>query len=180
MPLLPHAAVRPPMATMASAPAAAPARRRRICESTLLSLSALIGYEPCRCTPGGSVGAGGASTLGVNRLPPFGSIDFSVGATVADEVAGVVVDVVVVVVVVVLEGASLPFDPHAAVRPPNAISAAHPAVRPIRRTTTREAITSVLSEGSHTRCDNEPPTIVTYTSRLRSAATFTESLLWDN
>jgi hypothetical protein len=50
--------------------------------------------------PGGSVGAGGAITWGVNRLPAVGLRLFSVGAggaaLVAGGVAVVVVDVVVV------------------------------------------------------------------------------------
>jgi hypothetical protein len=49
--------------------------------------------------PGGSVGAGGAITCGVNKLPPVGLIPFSVGATVGGAVVAVVVAVVVVVVV---------------------------------------------------------------------------------
>jgi hypothetical protein len=52
-----------------------------------------------------AVGAGGALTEGVNRLPPVGLIDFSVGATGG---ADVVVDVVVVVVVVLVSGAFSP------------------------------------------------------------------------
>ena len=43
-------------------------------------------------SPGTGGGAGGALTVGVNRLPPDGLIDFSVGVTDAD-VLGVVVDV---------------------------------------------------------------------------------------
>jgi hypothetical protein len=49
-------------------------------------------------SPGMAVGGGGALTGGVNRLPPVGLIDFSVGAT--DEAGGAVVVVLVVVVVV--------------------------------------------------------------------------------
>jgi len=44
-----------------------------------------------------AVGAGGALTGGVNRLPPVGLIDFSVGAG-----AGAGADVVALVVVVVV------------------------------------------------------------------------------
>jgi hypothetical protein len=53
-----------------------------------------------------AVGAGGAFTGGVNRLPPVGLIDFSVGATGGAEGEGVVV--VVVVVVVLVSGAFSP------------------------------------------------------------------------
>jgi hypothetical protein len=60
----------------------------------------------CQWLPGIAVGAGGALTGGVNRLPPEGLIDFSVGATVgADDDGAVVVAVVVVVVVVDVSGA---------------------------------------------------------------------------
>ena len=52
------------------------------------------------------MGAGGAFTGGVNRLPPVGLIDFSVGSTGGGG-AGVAGDVVVVVVVVEVSGACL-------------------------------------------------------------------------
>jgi hypothetical protein len=54
-----------------------------------------------------AVGAGGALTGGVNRLPPVGLIDFSVGAG-AGAGADVVSLVVVVVVGVVVSGAFSP------------------------------------------------------------------------
>ena len=53
------------------------------------------------CWPGGTVGAGGATTGGVKRLPPVGLMLFSVGAGALLAGAGVVVVVVVVVLVVV-------------------------------------------------------------------------------
>jgi hypothetical protein len=54
------------------------------------------------CWPGGTVGAGGARTEGVKRLPPVGLMLFSVGAAGALLAgAGVVVVVVVVVLLVV-------------------------------------------------------------------------------
>jgi hypothetical protein len=57
-----------------------------------------------------AVGAGGAFTGGVNRLPPVGLIDFSVGATGGADGAEIVVLVVVVVVVgVVVSGAFSPW-----------------------------------------------------------------------
>jgi hypothetical protein len=54
-----------------------------------------------------AVGAGGALTGGVKRLPPVGLIDFSVGAG-AGAGADVVALVVVVVVGVVVSGAFSP------------------------------------------------------------------------
>jgi hypothetical protein len=67
-----------------------------------------------------AVGAGGALTGGVNRLPPVGLIDFSVGVTEgADDGA--------VVVVVDVSGAFCEPPPHAAVRPTIATMAAPPA-----------------------------------------------------
>lgn len=79
-----------------------------------------------RCVPGVAVGAGLAVTDGVNRLPPFGLSDFSVGVT-AD---------VVVVVVVVVDGASGAFfsSPQPAVRPIIAMSAVPPAAAATRWT----------------------------------------------
>ena len=56
------------------------------------------------CRPGGTVGAGGATTGGVKRLPPVGLMLFSVGAGALLGGAGVVVVVVVVVVVLVVVG----------------------------------------------------------------------------
>jgi hypothetical protein len=77
------------------------------------------------------VGAGGASTDGVNWLPPVGLMVFSVGDTGGATV--VVVAVVVVVVVVVLDGVWLPPPPQAAVNPPIAMMAAAPATAGRRR-----------------------------------------------
>lgn len=81
-----------------------------------------------RWVPGVAVGAGLAVTDGVNRLPPFGLSDFSVGVTAAD--------VVVVVVVVVDEGVSGAFfsSPQPAVRPIIAMSAVPPAATVMRWT----------------------------------------------
>ena len=75
-------------------------------------------------SPGMAVGAGGALTGGVNRLPPVGLIDFSVGDTdgvVVDE--GVVVDV---------SGAFSP-PPQAAVKPTIATIAVPPTAAAMRR-----------------------------------------------
>jgi hypothetical protein len=81
-----------------------------------------------------AVGAGGAFTGGVNRLPPVGFIDFSVGATEggADGVAG---DVVVVVVDVVVDvgGAFCSCLAHEAVKPAIVTIAAPPASAATRR-----------------------------------------------
>jgi hypothetical protein len=80
-----------------------------------------------------AVGAGGAFTGGVNRLPPLGSIDFSVGAT--DDAGGAVVAVLLVVVVVVVgvlvSGAFAPCPQ--AVSVPTAMIAPMPAVAARRR-----------------------------------------------
>jgi hypothetical protein len=54
-----------------------------------------------------AVGAAGALTDGVNRLPPVGLIDFSVGAGAGADVVALEV-VVVVVVGVVVSGAFCP------------------------------------------------------------------------
>ena len=80
-----------------------------------------------------AVGAGGALTGGVNRLPPEGLIDFSVGDTegAGDDDGAVVV--VVVVVVVDVSGAFSELPPHAAVRPTIATMAAPPAHAATRR-----------------------------------------------
>ncbi|OBB06680.1 hypothetical protein A5731_11445 [Mycolicibacterium conceptionense] len=82
-----------------------------------------------------AVGAGGAFTPGVKRLPPVGLIDFSVGSTDgggAGVAGGVVVVVVVVVVGVVVSG---PFSsvPHAAVKEIIPMTAAPPAMTVSRR-----------------------------------------------
>lgn len=88
------------------------------------------------------MGAGGALTGGVNKLPPVGLICFSVGdgGTALDE--GVVV---VVVVVVVVEGACSPLLPHPAVSAPIAISAPPPATARNRRVNEFELMNSQLA-----------------------------------
>jgi hypothetical protein len=75
----------------------------------------------CQLSPGMAVGAGGALTGGVNRLPPVGLIDFSVGVTEGAD------DGAVVVVVVDVSGAFSELPPHAAVRLTIATMAAPPA-----------------------------------------------------
>jgi hypothetical protein len=75
------------------------------------------------CWPGGTFGAAGAVTPGVNRLPPVGLTPFSVGAGAALD-GGADVVVVVVVVVVVLDGACWPPLLQAVARPASATSAA--------------------------------------------------------
>jgi hypothetical protein len=77
--------------------------------------------------PGTGFDGGGALTVGVNRLPPVGLIDFSVGVT-DTEVVGVVVDV---------SGALVP-PPHAAVRPTIATIAVPPATAARRRAKRRD------------------------------------------
>jgi hypothetical protein len=79
------------------------------------------------------VGAGGALTPGVNRLPPVGLMPFSVGegGTALDDGGGVVV--VVVVVVDDVEGACSPLLPHPARNTPIAISAPPPTTAAKRR-----------------------------------------------
>jgi hypothetical protein len=78
-----------------------------------------------------AVGAGGAMTGGVNRLPPVGLRFFSVGDT---DVAGD--GVVVVVVVVVLDGVWLPPPPQA-VKTPMETKAAMPRLAATRRVSRR-------------------------------------------
>jgi len=80
----------------------------------------------CQLSPGMAVAGGGALTGGVNRLPPVGLIDFSVGDS------GAVDDGVVVVVVVDVSGAFSP-PPHAAVRPTIATIAVPPTAAAMRR-----------------------------------------------
>jgi hypothetical protein len=80
-----------------------------------------------------AVGAGGAFTGGVNRLPPVGLIDFSVGATGGGG-AGVAGGVVVVVVVVVdVSGAFSSSLAHEAVKPTIVTTAAPPTSAATRR-----------------------------------------------
>ena len=85
--------------------------------------------------PGMAVGAAGAFTPGVNRLPPVGLIDFSVGSPVGGGagVAGAVVVVVVVVVGVVVSGPFCSSVPHAAVNEIIPMTAAPPAMTVSRR-----------------------------------------------
>jgi len=96
--------------------------------------------------PGGSVGAGGAKTLGVKRLPAVGLMLFSVGAG-AELVGG---GVVVVVVVVVDDGAWFPLVPQAAVNAATPINTAPPATA-IRRRCTRRATIYNSSPGTPER-----------------------------
>jgi hypothetical protein len=77
-------------------------------------------------SPGMAVGAAGAFTGGVKRLPPVGLMLFSVGEIVGDGA------VVVVVVVVVLEGPPVSPPPHA-VKAPAKMAAAMPTVAATRR-----------------------------------------------
>jgi hypothetical protein len=79
----------------------------------------------CQLSPGMAVGAGGALTGGVNRLPPVGLIDFSVGDSVGADVDDGVV-------VVDVSGAFSP-PPHAAVSPTIATIAVPPTAAAIRR-----------------------------------------------
>src|SRR3954470_12730498 len=90
----------------------------------------LIGQSGVELPPGMAVGAGGALTGGVNRLPPVGLIDFSVGAT-GGAGGAVVVVLVVVVVGVVVSGAFSPCPQ--AVSVPMAMIAPMPAVAARRR-----------------------------------------------
>lgn len=87
------------------------------------------------------MGAGGARTGGVNRLPPVGLMPFSVGA------GGNSLDVVVVVVVVVdvVEGACSPLLPHPAVSTPIATRAPPPTAAIKRRVNEFGSITSELA-----------------------------------
>jgi hypothetical protein len=89
-----------------------------------------------------AVGAGGAFTGGVNRLPPVGLIDFSVGATGGADVAG---DVVVVVVVVDVSGAFCVSLAHEAVKPTIVTTAAPPTSAATRRAI-RPMISSYLPD----------------------------------
>jgi hypothetical protein len=81
-----------------------------------------------------AVGGGGAFTGGVNRLPPVGLIDFSVGAGGggAGVAGGGVVVVVVVVVVVDVSGAFFSSLAHEAVNPTIVTIAAPPASAAMR------------------------------------------------
>ena len=74
------------------------------------------------CWPGGTVGAAGATTGGVNKLPPVGLMLFSVGAGGVLLVAGLVV-----VVVVVVDGVGVLLLWHPAVSTPITHSRATPA-----------------------------------------------------
>jgi hypothetical protein len=94
--------------------------------------------------PGGSVGAGGAITCGVNKLPPVGLIPFSVGATVGGGVVAVVVAVVVVVVVEVV-GDGFWLVAHPATTDPIATRAAQPARAILTRLTRFELMIHILS-----------------------------------
>lgn len=86
--------------------------------------------------------------LGVNKLPPLGSNDFSLGTiagagVIAGAEVSAVLDGAVVVVVVVevgVSGAFSPLLPHAAVRPTMAMMAVPPAATVRRRTRRSEAM----------------------------------------
>jgi hypothetical protein len=87
-----------------------------------------------------AVGAGGAFTVGVNRLPPDGLIDFSVGATVGGaDVAGAEV------VVVDVAGALFSSLAHEAVKPTIVTTAAPPTSAATRRAI-RPMISSYLPD----------------------------------
>ena len=145
-----HAAVIAPIAMTAQRPEIAASRRAEKRESMVRSyLSIYIyvltwrgrpsgrrGRRPhslylLRCTPGGSVGAGGAMTGGVNRLPPVGLMLFSLGAGAG--VAGEDVVVGVVVVVVEVSGAFCSSLAQDAVNAPIATIATPPATAASRR-----------------------------------------------
>jgi hypothetical protein len=132
--LLPHAVANPPNAISAAPAATAILNRLSL---TVITVLVLFISQLFRCTPGGSVGAGGALMSGVKRLPPVGLISFSVG----DGGVALVGDVVVVVVVVVVEeGAWPPLFPQPAVKTPIAIRRPPPAVAIKRRASTLELI----------------------------------------
>jgi hypothetical protein len=78
------------------------------------------------------VGAAGAITCGVNRLPPVGLRFFSLGDAVVEGDGDGDGVVVVVVVVVVLDGVWLPPPPHA-VKTPIETAAAMPRLAATRR-----------------------------------------------
>ena len=124
-----------------------------------------------RWVPGVAVGAGLAVTDGVNRLPPFGLSDFSVGVT-ADVV------VVVVVVVVVDDGASGAFfsSPQPAVRPIIAMSAVPPAATVMRWTRRFEPMMHALPL---TQRSTKPRVgFQTYSSYERTGRSAGAALLW--
>jgi hypothetical protein len=89
---------------------------------------------PWWCCPGGIVRGGGATTVGVNMLPPLGLRPFSVGD------AGALLAGVLVVVVVVPDGASFPPLPHAVMSELVATSTAAPATTTARRPPRPEVI----------------------------------------
>ena len=80
---------------------------------------------PDQLSPGMAVGAGGALTGGVKRLPPVGLIDFSVGDNDGADDG--------VVVVVVVSGAFSSSVPQAAVKPIMATIAVPPTAAAMRR-----------------------------------------------
>ena len=92
-----------------------------------------------------AVGAGGAFTVGVNRLPPVGLIDFCVGATDGAEVAEALV-VVLVLLGVVVCGAFWPW-PQAVSKPMEMI-AAPPAVAAMRRANRPDLMMRPISVGN--------------------------------
>jgi hypothetical protein len=100
------------------------------------------------------VGAGGALTPGVNRLPPVGLMPFSVGegGTALDDGGDVVV---VVVVVDEVEGACSPLLPHPARNAPIAISAPPPTTATKRGVNGFELMVQILSSRDDRRCDQK-------------------------
>jgi len=96
-----------------------------------------------------AVGGGGAFTGGVNRLPPVGLIDFSVGATVGEEGAPVVV---VVVVVVVVSGAFCSSLAQDAVKPTIATTAPPPITAATRRAIRPDFIMQSSQSATNASC----------------------------
>jgi hypothetical protein len=97
----------------------------------------LVLYPEFSRFPGIAVGAGGASTVGVNRFPPVGLMLFSVGAGGGGALG--VGDCVVVVVVVdcVVDGAFEPLPLQPAIDAANPAKTATPATTRARRTGSR-------------------------------------------
>jgi hypothetical protein len=93
-----------------------------------------VDYPVFSRLPGTAVAGPGAFTEGVNRLPPVGLIDFSVGSTGGGGAGVSAGDVVVVVVVVgVVVSGAFSSVPHAAVNEIIPMTAAPPAMTVSRR-----------------------------------------------